>query len=131
MIKVVSLFKRKEGMTAEEFRDYYENTHCKIFEKYLQTPGVRRYVRRYLRPNPDPITGESRSSGFDVIMEAWFDSEEFYNHYFHGDLDSVFRKIVAEDEKNLFDRSQMFFHIVDEYDTKLPHGVETYGSRVV
>jgi len=70
-------------------------------------------------------------SGFDVIMEVWFDSEDFYRHYFHGDLDVEFRKIVAADEENLFDRSQMFVHVVDEYDTVLPNGVEAYGSRLV
>jgi hypothetical protein len=37
---------------------------------------------------------------------------------------------VIADEEKLFDRSQMFFHVVDEHDSRLPNGVETYGSLV-
>ena len=35
MFKTVCLLKRKDGMSLEEFRDYYENHHRKIGEKVL------------------------------------------------------------------------------------------------
>ena len=35
MIKVIMLMKRRPGMTVSEFRDYYENKHRVIGEKYL------------------------------------------------------------------------------------------------
>ena len=118
MIKVVSLFKKKDGLSDEEFRDYYENNHSNLFADHLKVPGVKRYTRRYLEPIPDSITGAVRHSGFDVIMEVWCD-EEWYTNYFVNQVPADFRALVAEDEEKLFDRNQMYTHIVKEYDTDL------------
>jgi hypothetical protein len=118
MIKVVMLFKRKEGISREEFRDYYENNHAKLFEPYLRHPGVKRYVRRYLTPMPDQISGEFRDSGFDVITEVWVE-QDFFDLYYSESLDPEFRALIAEDEEKFLDRPQMFKHTVEEFDTDL------------
>jgi hypothetical protein len=118
MIKVVSLFKKKDGLSDEEFRDYYENHHSKLFDDYLKLPGVHRYTRRYLRPVSDAISGQVRSSGFDVIMEVWCD-EQWYESFYKGQLPAEFLAGVAADEEKLFDRDQMFIYTVDEHDTDL------------
>ena len=34
--KVLLFLKRRPGMSVEAFRDYYENVHSKIGEKYSQ-----------------------------------------------------------------------------------------------
>jgi hypothetical protein len=34
MIKVVTLLFKKPGLSKDEFRDYYENHHRKLGEKY-------------------------------------------------------------------------------------------------
>ena len=44
MIKVVMLMKRKPGMTIPDFRQYYENNHRVIGEKYLNGFAVK-YIR--------------------------------------------------------------------------------------
>ncbi|MTD54941.1 EthD domain-containing protein [Amycolatopsis pithecellobii] len=118
MIKVVGLFKKKDGISAEEFRDYYENHHGPLFNEYLKLPGVKRYTRRYLRPIAPPITGEVRHSGFDVIMEVWCD-EHWYKSFFVDQPPAEFRAMIAEDEAKLFDRDQMSMYTVDECDTDL------------
>jgi hypothetical protein len=130
MKQVVCLLKRREGLSFEAFKDYYENNHTKIFAEFLRTPGVRRYVRRYLTPLSNPVSGATGASGFDVIMEVWIDDEQLYQGFIRGNMDPKVRDIVIADEEKLFDRSQMFFHVVDEYDSLLPNGVETYGSLV-
>lgn len=61
--KVLLFPKRRPGMSVEAFRDYYENTHVKLGEKYSQ--GLLHYVRRYL----DPVGDEELP--FDVITELW------------------------------------------------------------
>ncbi|MGE0217296.1 EthD domain-containing protein [Mycolicibacterium sp.] len=118
MIKVVSLFKKRDGLSTAEFRDYYENNHSRLFADHLKVPGVHRYTRRYLEPIPDSITGAVRHSGFDVIMEVWCD-EQWYTDYFVNQPSAEFRELVAEDEEKLFDRTQMFTYVVKEYDTDL------------
>lgn len=120
MIKVVTLFKRREGISHQEFRDYYEDHHCKLFEEHLKKPGVKRYVRRYLKPSFDAISGEVHSSGFDALMELWVE-KEWFDAYYGGDLDPEFRALIAADEEKLFDRAHIYKHIVEEEcDTVLP-----------
>ncbi len=43
-------------MSRAEFIDYYERHHRRIGEKYLSGRALR-YVRRYVQPMPNPITG--------------------------------------------------------------------------
>ncbi|WP_246268381.1 EthD domain-containing protein [Acrocarpospora macrocephala] len=115
---MVGIFKKREGLTDEEFRDYYENVHCPLFNEYLSKPGVERWTRRYLTPIAPPVTGEVRDFGFDVIVEIWC-NEEFYQGFFVEPMPDEFRAMVIEDEEKLFDRSHMYMCLVDEYDTDL------------
>jgi hypothetical protein len=62
------MMKRKPGMTMAEFIDYYENHHAKLGETLM--PLARRYVRRYVTPEPNPITGEIVELPFDVRFRA-------------------------------------------------------------
>jgi len=118
MIKVVGMFKKRQGMSDEEFRDYYENKHCPLFNEYLSKPGVHRWTRRYLRPIAPPITGEVVESGFDVLVEIWCD-EAFYRSFFVDPMPADFRARIVEDEQHLFDRDAMYMYLVDECDTDL------------
>jgi len=53
--KILLFLKRRPGMTLEAFRDYYENHHAPLCEKYAS--GVSRYMRRFLIPLPNPESG--------------------------------------------------------------------------
>ncbi len=118
MIKVVSLFKRKVGTTTDQFRNYYENNHVNIFKDLHVIPGYERYVRRYLTPLG---AANAASAAFDVVMENWFTPEVYERFFVNPDpLGDDFLKIVAEDEENLFDRSQMFVHNVEDHDSEFP-----------
>lgn len=123
MIKRISFFKRRAGMTHEEFREYYETKHVKVFEKHLARPGIEYYARRYLSPVPDSITGAVRETGFDVVMEVWLSDPNWYDPF-----DEEFLKIVAEDEERLFDREHMYFYTVDECETDLQKIREKYAA---
>jgi uncharacterized protein (TIGR02118 family) len=66
MLKVLSLMKRKEGMSYNEFRNWALNEHPPLAEKL---PGLRGYRMNVpLKENPD--------SPYDAISEMWFDSDE-------------------------------------------------------
>ena len=66
MLKVMSLLKRKEGMSFEEFRDWAKNDHPKLA---MKIPGMRGYRMNVpLQDSPD--------LPYDAISEMWWDSDE-------------------------------------------------------
>lgn len=101
--KILLFMKRRPDLTVAAFRDYYENHHAPLAEKY--STGVSRYLRRYIDPQPHPETGPVTEPEFDVITELWFDDEEV----FHGTLQYLTTSLMPDeiiaDEKNLFDRT--------------------------
>jgi|SoiMethySBSTD1v2_1073268.scaffolds.fasta_scaffold5713988_2 uncharacterized protein (TIGR02118 family) len=64
MLKVVSLLKRAEGMSHDEFSAWVLTDHKPFAEKL---PGLRRYV---VNVGTDP-DGE-----FDSVNELWFDDDD-------------------------------------------------------
>ena len=78
MLKQICFFRKRPDMTMDAFMDYYENQHAKLAAK-LGSPAIPnavRYVRRYLEPVRNPVTGEVHDSGYDCIMEIWWNSRE-------------------------------------------------------
>lgn len=68
MIKVVYVLFKKEGMSGEEWRRYWRETHAPITKKI---PGLRKYVQNHALP--DPEVGEPEYAGFS---EVYFDGPE-------------------------------------------------------
>jgi uncharacterized protein (TIGR02118 family) len=66
MLKVISLMKRKPGMSFEEFRQWLTVEHVELGKKL---PGVRKYTVNVLQE-------ESADAPYDGVSELWFDSNE-------------------------------------------------------
>jgi uncharacterized protein (TIGR02118 family) len=66
MIKVVSWFRRKPGMSVEDFARYWRYEHPKVV---LRLPGLRKYVQNH------PLASQyARGEPFaDGIAETWWD----------------------------------------------------------
>lgn len=65
MLKVISLLKRKEGMSFEEFRHWALEEHPPLGK---QLPGIRKYrMSVVLEDNPD--------LPYDAVSEFWFDND--------------------------------------------------------
>ena len=83
MLKQICFFKKRDDMTMEEFMDYYENQHSQLAKKMGAKPAIPnavRYVRRYLVPEKNPVTGEIHDPGYDCIMEIWWNSREDFEN---------------------------------------------------
>lgn len=83
MFKQICFFRKHPDMTMSEFMDYYENQHARLSERMGRSPSIPnavRYVRRYLVPESNPVTGEVIDPGFDCIMEIWWNSREDFEH---------------------------------------------------
>jgi uncharacterized protein (TIGR02118 family) len=75
MLKVISLLKRKEGMSLEEFRTWALEQHPELGKKM---PGMRHYrMSVILEDNP--------ALPADAVSEMWFDDMDARNTAFGTD----------------------------------------------
>jgi hypothetical protein len=130
MIKQVVFLKKRPDMTAEEFMDYYENQHSQL-SKQLDAPpplpNAQRYVRRYVTPEPNPLTGEVIHPGFDCIMEIWWNTREDFEAAMRGLGNPEFLEARKADELKLFATNSNPVCTVAEYDS--PVGPENRVPR--
>jgi uncharacterized protein (TIGR02118 family) len=68
MMKVVYVMFKKAGMSREEFRRYWKETHAPIAK---EMPGLKEYVQNHA--HSDPEGNEPPYDGFD---ELYFESQE-------------------------------------------------------
>jgi uncharacterized protein (TIGR02118 family) len=72
IVRTVALLRRKDGMTFQEFDDYWRNVHAPLAAK---VPGVVRYIQRHMVPNPE--TGEPHNEfGIDGLVALDYESTE-------------------------------------------------------
>ncbi|WP_156841026.1 EthD domain-containing protein [Novosphingobium aquimarinum] len=114
-VTVITLLKRRSGMSRVDFRDYYETHHRRIGEQVLAGYATR-YVRRYLTPSD----GEDQEFDFDVVMEIDFPDEAMRDACFlaMGRPDTL--AMIAGDEEKLFDRSRIRTFSVSESASAMP-----------
>jgi hypothetical protein len=117
MFKTVCLLKRRPGMSFDDFKDYYETHHKRFGEQYL--PADARFLRRYLNPVANPMTGETVELDYDVITETWFPSREDWEATMAIYAEPTLAAEIAEDEEKLFDRTKINFCIVEEFESAL------------
>jgi len=65
MLKLMSLLKRTDGMSKDDFRKWVTEDHLP-FARAL--PGIRKYVVN--------VTIDDDDFAYDAVNEMWFDSEE-------------------------------------------------------
>lgn len=111
MHKLLIFLKRKPGLGAAEFRDYYETRHVPLCLKYMA--GATRYLRRYC----DAAGGEEPPC--DVITELWFESAKARDLVLDSLARDAMPQEVIADELNLFDRSKTRAVAVSECETQL------------
>jgi uncharacterized protein (TIGR02118 family) len=109
MVKGIALFKRKPGLSLEQFRNHYEQVHAPLARSLF--PSIRGYVRNYVTAAPFSPGGEEPE--FDCITEQWFDSMEGFQsmaNIFNGEAG----RVIREDEKRFLDRNRTVYLIVEE-----------------
>lgn len=116
-VRLITLLKRREGMSKADFTAYYEGHHRLIGEKVL-SGYASRYVRRHLH------SMEGDEQEVDVILEIEFPDQRTMNACFAAMAEpSVMAEIVA-DEERLFDRDRIrsFSETAYESDLRPPRG---------
>lgn len=131
MFKQICFFRKRDDMTMDEFLDYYENQHSQLSKRQGRAPSIpnaRRYVRRYLKPEMNPVTGEVIDSGYDCLMEIWWDSREDFENSQKIIADPERLDFVKEDEAKLFSsHANPVVSVIEEYDSPMgPNGEKTH-----
>ncbi|WP_336968555.1 EthD domain-containing protein [Sphingobium aromaticiconvertens] len=105
MIKQIVFLKKRDDMSMEDFMDYYENQHSRLSKKMGAKPALpnaQRYVRRYLAPEANPLTGAVIHPGYDCIMEIWWNSRADFEAAMKGLSDPAMLEHRMADERKLF-----------------------------
>jgi len=96
MVKVVAFFKRKPGMSVEDFQNYWRTTHANIVK---QLPGLRRYVQSHTL-----LSGYKKGEPvYDGTAELWYDNTDALR----GLVNTKEFQATQADEDNFLDRSTM------------------------
>lgn len=117
MIKQISVMKRNPALSLEKFIEIYEARHAKFGETLFA--NARRYVRRYVHPEVNPLTGEVTELDFDVIMEIWWASREEQQVAMKGILTSGLLDAVKASGEELFASQANPAFTVEEYESVL------------
>jgi hypothetical protein len=132
MLKQICFFRKRADMTMEQFMDYYENQHSQLSKKMGRAPtiaGATRYVRRYIVPEKNPVTGQVIDPGFDCIMEIWWNSRADFERSQALIASPERLPSIKADETNLFASHDNPVCTVIEHDS--PMGPNGEASQVV
>ena len=127
MIKVIMLMKKRPGMTTSEFRDYYENNHRVIGEKYLNGFAVK-YIRRFINPLVDR-SGNLTDPEYDVLMEVWYPDEETFKACGEKLSEPDIAKEIREDEEKIFEKNVQ--NITDKHISVVDEKVSTKEKEIM
>lgn len=115
-MKMVVMFRRRQDLTAEQFREHYETRHAPLALRLF--PYISEYRRNYIRH--DLVHRRAQPEGapaalnFDAITEIWFESRDDYDRMVRDMTNPAIRDQVIEDEKKFLDRSATVVFLVDE-----------------
>ena len=80
MIRLVFLLRRKEGMSLEDFQNYWRHEHAPLVASHARHMNVLRYVQVHALDDPmNDAMAEARGGmepRYDGVAELWWDSEE-------------------------------------------------------
>ncbi len=113
-ITLITLLKRRDGMSKADFIAYYECHHRLIGEKVLRGYATR-YARRYLHPTD----GMDMPEDADVVMEIDFPDEAVRDACFDAMADEATMAEIVADEERLFDRRRIRTFAVEARDSKI------------
>lgn len=108
MIKLIVAIRRKQGMSQQDFHEYWGAQHANLVKA---CPASKRYVRRYVQCH---TLNEAYSAGepaFDGTAELWFDSVADKESFFS---DPDYLSQVRPDESRFSDMSRTLFFLTRE-----------------
>lgn len=117
MFTVIGLFKRRPGMSMEDFQKHYEGVHAPLGAKYMA--NIIDYKRRYLTPMPYPLDGKTLEAEYDVITEMSFRDKASADACYGALTSGEGFEVLSKDEESFFDKPKNRLLYVTECSSKL------------
>ena len=116
MPKLIGMFRRKEGITHTEFREYYETRHAPLALS-LYGDLFAAYRRNYVEHDDHHLDpARAQADDLDVITEIVFDTAEAMNEMFaRTSRDPKVREAIATDEARFMDRPASRILIITDH----------------
>jgi uncharacterized protein (TIGR02118 family) len=118
-IKLVYCLTRKEGLTREQFQDYWLNKHAPLVDSVKHLTGMKRYLQSHTcEIDMGRAARAARGGGepYDGVMEGWWDSEEQAIAALTAESLAALRALLDDEGRFIdFDKSRIFFtreHVV-------------------
>jgi EthD protein. len=113
VFKCIALLRRRPDLSRNDFIDYYETRHSVLIRRLL--PGILDYRRNYVELEGAFLFPAASPIDFDVVTELWFADRDSYDRFAAAAAEPDIARQIAEDEKNLFDRSATRMFTVEEH----------------
>ena len=119
MFKIIWLLKRKAGVSFEQFRDHYENSHSVLGRKYFGhlMLGYRRNYNLAHQAGGHAAAVGMRLSEYDCIAEWELRDEEAFGEFKRIFADKEISRIFLDDEEHFLDSQSTRLVICDTQDT--------------
>ena len=111
MPKIITVFRRKRGLSRQEFIDYYETRHVPLIESRFGRFFLD-YRRSFLR---DDGAERGGAADFDVVTEVWIKDEEALEQVLAAAAEPAAAAEIAADEERFIDRASIRIYLTDEY----------------
>jgi hypothetical protein len=128
VIRIQWLLRRKPGISFEQFREHYENSHAVLGEKYFGHLMLA-YRRNYVLPAESvgsPIMQRvltAKGWDYDCIAEWELRDEAAFDQVFAMLSDPAIGKIFHDDEEHFLDRSSVRLMLCDLRETDTSESV--------
>jgi EthD domain len=118
MIKLVIMLKKKAGLTTEQFRQHYENSHAVYAMRYFGHLWVE-YRRNYpiqsssFAAHADDDSTSAGENAYDAITEIVMRDQAAFDEMLRILSEPETRKLFSEDEERFTDRNLSRFTVCD------------------
>jgi uncharacterized protein (TIGR02118 family) len=118
MIKLVYVIVRREGMSAQDFRDYWLTRHGPLVAAQAGPLKLRKYIQSH--PFDDPASEQMRAvrgmrGPADGVTEVWWDSLEDFQSAYATPEGAAAGRILAEDEAKFIDFEKSAVFLTEEH----------------
>lgn len=118
-VKVMLLMRRKSGLTAQQFVDYYEGNHAILASDHVRFSDYRRnFVDHHANMVAQHLPGRSQPE-FDVITSCTYPNPQELARVNDALANTEMGAVFAEDEGRFLDRDAMELFFVEEVFTRV------------
>lgn len=112
-IKVVYCLTRKEGLTRQQFQEYWLGKHAALVKARASAIGMTKYVQSHSYTTPINIgmaSERGQLEAYDGVMEGWWPSEELALSTLTTEAGMLAMRELLDDEGKFvdFSRSPIF-----------------------